>query len=122
MAMHTTRKLNMAVAAIAASFLSAVGMVSPVEAEQAKPEITITNEGATYVYSPAQLDAKAGQAITLTNTDANGVHSVTAQDRSFSVDVPPRSSVALTVPKAGSYPYYCQYHPDTHNAASITVS
>jgi plastocyanin len=56
------------------------------------------------------------------NKDANGVHSVTADDRSFSVDVPPRTSVTLTISKAGAYPYFCQYHPDSHNAASITVS
>ena len=50
------------------------------------------------------------------------MHSVTAKDRSFSVDVPPQSSVTLTVAKAGTYPYFCQYHSETHNAASITVS
>jgi plastocyanin len=127
--MRTTTKLSVAVAAVAGLFFSAVGMVSPVEARatpasdaQANPTITITNEGASYVYSPAQLDTKAGEAITLTNKDANGVHSVTAEDRAFSVDVPPQSSVTLKVSKAGTYPYYCQYHPDSHNAASITVS
>lgn len=124
--MRTTRRRSVAVAAVVGLFCSPVGIwVSRVEAsdvDQANPMITITNEGASYVYSPAQLDAKIGQAITLTNKDANGVHSVTADDRSFSVDVPPKSSVTLTVSKAGAYPYYCQYHPDSHNAASITVS
>jgi len=74
------------------------------------------------VFSPDQLAAKAGQSITVTNNDANGVHSVTAKDHSFSVDVPPKSSVTFAVAKAGTYPYYCQYHTDSHNPASITVS
>jgi plastocyanin len=50
------------------------------------------------------------------------VHSVTAKDRSFSVDVPPKSSVTLTVSKAGNYDYKCEYHPDAHNPASLNVS
>src|SRR2546423_14947529 len=95
-----------------------------VSAQQANPTITIDNKGGDppYTFSPAQLDAKAGQAITVTNNDPNGVHSVTAQDRSFSVDVPPKSSVTLTVKKAGSYPYICQYHTDGHNKATLNVS
>ncbi len=128
--MPNTTKLTVAVASVAGLVLTAFGIVSPVGAratgafnvDQANPTITINNEGATYVYSPDQLVAKVGQAITVTNNDSSGVHTVTAQDRSFSVDVPPKSSVTLTVSEPGTYPYYCQYHPDTHNAASITVS
>ena len=92
------------------------------KADQANPTITIANEGINYTFSPAELDAKVGQTITITNKDQNGVHSVTAKDHSFSVDVPPASSVTFTVKKAGSYPYYCQYHPDAHNPATLNVS
>jgi len=128
--MSATKKLTVAVAAIAALFFTAFGIVSHGEAranpaldvDQANPTITITNEGVNYTYSPAQLNAKVGQAITITNKDPNGVHSVTANDRSFSVDVPPQSSVTLKVSKAGSYPYYCTYHPDAHNPATLNIS
>ena len=120
MLMSVTAKLMVAVAAIGGLF-AGFGTVTPVEAQTA-PTITITSEGGSYLYSPAQLDATAGQAITVTNNDARGVHSVTAQDRSFGVDVPPKSSVTLTIAKPGLYPYYCQYHSDSHNAASINVS
>ena len=128
--MSATKKLAVAVAAIAGLFFTAFGNVSHGEAranpafdvDQANPTITITNDGVNYVYSPAQLDAKVGQAITVTNKDPNGVHSVTAKDHSFSVDVPPQTSVTLKVSKAGTYPYYCQYHTDAHNAASLNVS
>ena len=117
--MVTTKKLSFVVAAAAGLLLAATPVVS---ADQASPTITITNEGANYVFSPAQLEAKAGQAITVTNNDPSGVHNVTAKDQTFSVDVPPKTSVTLTVKNPGSYPYYCQYHAESHNAASITVS
>jgi plastocyanin len=130
--MFTRTKLAIALAAIAGLSFTAIGLISRDKAQatpafrvqQAKPTITITPQPGDppYTYSPAQLAAKVGQAITVTNNDPEGVHSVTAKDRSFSVDVPPKSSVTLTVAKAGNYPYYCTYHPDQHNAASLNIS
>ena len=125
-----TRKFALAVVAVAGLSFAVFGVGPPGEAHatpafalaQANPTITITNAGVNYTYSPAQLNAKVGQAITITNKDPNGVHSVTANDRSFSVDVPPQSSVTLKVSKAGSYPYYCTYHPDAHNPATLNIS
>jgi plastocyanin len=117
-------KLAVVVSAIAALSFVAPGLVPHAQAEGG-PTITIDNKGTgdkPYSFSPAQLDAKAGQAITVTNNDPNGVHSVTAQDRSFSVDVPPSSSVTLKVDKPGKYDYICQYHSDAHNPASLNIS
>jgi plastocyanin len=127
--MFATTKLAIALAIAGLSF-TGIGIVSHDEAratpafnvQQANPTITISNEGTNYTYSPTQLEAKVGQAITITNNDPNGVHSVTAKDHSFTVDVPPQSSATLKVSKAGNYPYYCQYHTDSHNAASLNVS
>ena len=92
--------------------------------QEAGPTITITNTGSEppYTFSPAQLEAKVGQAITVTNNDPNGVHSVTAKDKSFNVDVGPKSSATFKVSKAGTYDYLCQYHTDAHNPASLNVS
>jgi plastocyanin len=106
---------------MAALSFTAIGL-DHAGAQEANPTITITNEGGTFKYSPDTVAAKVGQAITLTNNDANGVHSVTAKDQSFSMDIPPSSSVTLTVKKAGNYPYYCTYHTDAHNPASLNVS
>ena len=97
-----------------------------ISAQEAGATITIgtdsTDPKYSYSYSPAELDAKVGQTITVTNEDPNGVHSVTAQDKSFNVDVPPKGSATFKVSKAGSFPYYCQYHSEQHNPASIKVS
>jgi plastocyanin len=120
--MSARTKLSIVATAIAIAGLSV--MTTPVSAQEAGPTITISRSGANppYQYSPDKVDAKVGQAITITNNDANGVHSVTAKDQSFNVDVPPKSSVTLTIKSAGNYPYYCQYHTDAHNPASINVS
>lgn len=118
--MSITAKLVVAIASIAGLTVG-LGTIAPVEA-QTGPTITITNEAGNYLYSPDQLEAKVGEAITVTNNDTRGVHSVTARDRSFNVDVPPKGSVTMTVSKPGMYPYYCTYHTDTHNAASINVT
>jgi plastocyanin len=128
--MSVTTKLAATFAALAALSFGAVGLVAHDEAratpavavDDANPTITITNEGTNYTFVPAELQAKAGQAITVVNKDANAVHSVTAKDKSFSVDVAPQSTVTFKVTKAGSYPYYCQYHVDTHNPATLTIS
>lgn len=125
MLMPARTKLAVVIAiAIAGLSFTAIGIVSQDEAraQEGNPTITIANEGTTYSFSPAQLNAKVGQPITVTNNDPNGVHSVTAKDRSFSVDVPPKSSATLTVSKAGHYDYMCEYHPDAHNPASLDVS
>jgi len=120
-----TRKFALGVAAVAGLSFAVFGVVPPGEAHAtpaSNPTITITNEGYHYSYSPAQLNAKVGQAITIINTDPNGFHNVTAKDHSFSVDLAPQSSVTLKVWKAGSYPYYCVYHTDAHNPATLNIS
>ena len=121
-----------AVAAVIAGLFTTSGIVSHDEAgatpaltvQQANPTITITNEGTYFTFSPAQLDAKVGQPITVTNKDPQGVHSVTEKGRSFSVDVPPNSSATLTVSEAGNYQYLCDWHTDAHDPkyASLNVS
>jgi len=121
--MATRTKLSIALTAIAA--IAGLSFTAPaVNAQQANPTITIDNTGGNppYTFTPAQLNAKVGQAITVKNNDANGVHNITAKDQSFSVDVPPQSSATLTVKKAGKYDYYCTYHTDGHNPASINAS
>ena len=102
---------------------TAVG-VAPGGAATAKPpaapppaSITINQ----YQYNPADLGAKVGQPITITNND-DVAHTVTAKDGSFDVNVPAKGSATVTVPKAGTFPYSCTIHPGAHNPASIKAS
>jgi plastocyanin len=129
--MSAATKLAVVVTIIAGLFTTS-GIVSHDSAEatpafnvqQANPTITITNEGTYFVSSPTHLEAKVGQPITVVNKDPYGVHSVTEKSRSFSVDVPPKSSATLTVSKAGNYQYLCDWHTDAHDPkyASLNVS
>ena len=122
--MRTFTKLTIAVAVLLGPSVAAVGAASEpragasqVEAQQAAPTITI----ADFKNDPADLAAKVGQAITVTNNDAFP-HTVTANDGTFNVEVPANGTVNLTVPKPGAFPYTCTIHPGQHNPASITVS
>jgi plastocyanin len=65
------------------------------------------------------VTATAGEAITVTNGDS-AKHTVTADDGSFSVDVPAGGTATLTVATAGSYKIHCQIH--SKMTGSITVS
>jgi plastocyanin len=87
------------------------------KAAPAGPTITIKD----FMYAPAEITARAGQAITITNNDGFN-HTVTAKDGTFNLDVPANGTVTLTVSKAGTFPYSCTYHPGQHNPATITVS
>lgn len=131
-AVSAATKLAVVVTVIA-GLLTTSGIVSQDEAgatptfnvQQANPTITITNEGIYFTFSPAQLAAKVGQPITVTNNDPYGAHSVTEKSsRSFSVDVPPNSSATLTVSRAGNYQYFCDWHPYDHDPRypSLNVS
>lgn len=118
------RKLTMftagLVAALGLSF-TAVGIASEGEATaQAAPAAgTISID--SFQYNPAELAATVGQPITITNND-EFPHTVTAQDSTFDVEVPAKGSATVTVPKAGSFPYTCTFHPGQHNPATINAS
>ena len=74
-----------------------------------------------FQYNPAELAAKAGQAVTITNND-DFPHTVTAKDGSFDVTVPAKGTATVTPAKAGDFPYDCTLHPGQHNPASIKAS
>ena len=117
------RKLTMLIAglvvALALSF-TGVGITPGGESTaQAQAGGTITID--QFQYNPAELAAKVGQPITITNND-DMPHTVTAQDGSFDVTVPAKGSATVTAPKAGSFPYDCTLHPGQHNPASINAS
>lgn len=62
--------------------------------------------------------ATAGAPIAITNDDGAN-HTVTADDGSFSVDVPGSGTATLTVDAPGTYAFHCKIH--TSMKGSITV-
>ncbi len=123
--MRTFTRLTRILSVILALAFTGVGVTSereaaatgPVKPQQAGAVITIKD----FIYSPADLAATVGQAITITNNDGFA-HTVTAKDGTFDLDVPANGNVTLKVSKSGSFPYTCTYHPGQHNPAVINVS
>jgi len=112
-------KLTIGLVAVLGLALTAVGIASDGQAgaQTAGKAITIKD----FQYNPADLAVKVGEKVTVTNSDSTP-HTITAKDGSFNVDVPANGSAELTVPKAGSHPYYCTYHTTEHNPAKIDAS
>ena len=70
-----------------------------------------------FLYSPEPLHAKAGVALTVTNTD-DTVHTVTADDKSFDTgDISGGAKGTITIDKPGKYAYHC----DIHNYMTGTI-
>ncbi len=67
---------------------------------------------ATWKYEPAVLTVKVGTTVTWTNAGAV-VHTVTAADRKAfdSKNIGPKASFSWTFQSAGTFAYFCTYHP-----------
>jgi plastocyanin len=53
---------------------------------------------------------KVGDTIIWENDDAFR-HSATARDKSFDIDLPPGAKVAQVLATAGSFDFFCKFHP-----------
>jgi plastocyanin len=78
---------------------------SPPAAAAASYEITIAKM--KFAAPPA---LHVGDVITWRNDDIFR-HSATARDKSFDIDLPPKSQRSMTVEKAGKVDFYCRFHP-----------
>jgi plastocyanin len=61
-------------------------------------------------FSPAEIEAKAGDTIEWTNNEAFA-HTATVKG-GFEVMLPPKKSGSVVVDKAGTIDYYCRFHPN----------
>ncbi len=91
--------------ALALALPLAVAIIAPAGAET----ITVTIENLTF--QPAEVKAKVGDTVQWVNKDVVA-HSATARDKSFEVIQPPKKTVTQTLTKAGSFDFYCKYHPN----------
>ncbi len=62
------------------------------------------------VFSPAETSAAVGDVIEWQNKDVMA-HTATAKD-GFDVVIPPKKTATLTVTRAGTFDYYCRFHPN----------
>ncbi|HTV74166.1 MAG TPA: plastocyanin/azurin family copper-binding protein, partial [Candidatus Acidoferrales bacterium] len=69
-----------------------------------------------------ELDIHVGDAVTIVNDDEIA-HTVTANDKSFdSGNLDQHQSWTHTFTKAGTYTYYCTYHPFMNAKIVVTGS
>jgi len=63
------------------------------------------------VISPAEVSAKVGDTIEWVNKDVLA-HTATANNGDFDVMLPPKKTGTLVLKKAGTFDYYCRFHPN----------
>jgi plastocyanin len=68
--------------------------------------VTIQN----LVFAPAEVHAKVGDTIVWDNKDVF-VHTATARDGNFDVNIPANKPAQLELKQAGEVTYYCRFHP-----------
>lgn len=61
-------------------------------------------------FGPVPADLRVGDTIEWVNNDIF-LHSATARDKSFDVDLKPKAHVRIVLKKAGRIAFYCRYHP-----------
>jgi plastocyanin len=73
---------------------------------------TITIVMENLVIAPAEVSAKVGDTIEWVNKDVVA-HTATAQQGGdFDVMLPAKKNGSLVLNKAGTFPYYCRFHPN----------
>jgi plastocyanin len=68
---------------------------------------------------PAEVSAKVGDTIEWVNKDPFA-HTATATNGEWEVMLPPKQSGSLVLKKAGTFEYYCRFHPNMK--AVLTVA
>jgi plastocyanin len=69
---------------------------------------TVTIADMKFGHTPAAIHV--GDAIEWVNNDIF-LHSATAKDKSFDVELKPKAHLWTTFHRAGTYPFACRYHP-----------
>ena len=78
-----------------------------VPARAATVQITMEN----LEISPAAVSAEVGDTVEWSNKDVV-VHSATARNGDFDVNLSPKKTGGVVLKKAGTVDYYCRYHPN----------
>lgn len=69
-------------------------------------------------FGPVPAGIRSGDTIIWVNRDMFK-HSATARDKSFNVDLPPKSSGKTVMRHAGTIAFYCIYHPGMTGSLSV---
>ena len=101
---------------VVAAALSAIS-ASGLSAAEKGGSYTVTITQMRYGTLPDNL--KAGDTITWVNKDTVQ-HTVTAKDHSFDIRLAPGKQATQTL-KAGTFPFYCVYHPTMRGTLKVAA-
>lgn len=96
--------------AASVAFLAGVAVWSSVMEPLAAAPATYTIAINKMAFGPAPAGIHVGDRIEWVNEDIF-LHSVTADDKSFDIDIAPAARTAIVVRNAGTIRYICKYHP-----------
>ena len=71
------------------------------------------------VFAPSEVSAKVGDTVEWINKDVF-VHTATARNGDFDVNIAPKKTVTSVLKKAGTVEYYCRFHPNMK--AMLTIA
>jgi plastocyanin len=117
--MQPRRAPELAVTALAAALLvgSVVGLSHSSSASAPAPPGAVHIEG--FAFGPDVVTVGAGASVTWTNLD-RATHTVTQNGALLdSPDLRTGDTYVVTFEEAGTYEYFCKFHPAMH--ATITV-
>lgn len=99
------------------AFIAAVlcGIVCTVPAQADTIKVEIKN----LAFAPIEVKAKVGDTIVWDNHDVFA-HTATANDKAFDVMLPPKESGSLIVKTAGTFDYFCKFHPNMKGSVTVT--
>jgi plastocyanin len=69
--------------------------------------------------APKKVSAKVGDTIEWVNKDAFA-HTATARNGDWDVMLPPKKSGSVVLKKAGTFDYYCRFHPNMKATLTVT--
>jgi plastocyanin len=70
-------------------------------------------------FGPVPAEVHPGDTVVWENRDIFQ-HTATARDKSFDIDLPPKSEASMTVGAAGTVDFYCRFHPGMTGTLVIT--
>jgi plastocyanin len=84
---------------------------------------TVALVASGFAFDKTDLTAKAGETVTFELRNADGTkHNLTIADLKVNTDVEAgKTGRATATPKAGTYEFHCEYHPDKMKG-TLTVS
>jgi len=91
-------------------------------ASDAAAETTSTIKIADFVYDPTPATVRAGQRISIPNADA-APHTITDGGTGKAFDsgtIKGKATGSLTIGRAGTYAYICEFHPFMKGEITVT--